>query len=158
MLADAGNLGDVGGTAYALYVLGLALHDLGRYQEAARRYRECLALAATAGRRAREAQAHLRLAETLRSLRSPAEAVREAETALRICAEAGYEQDRAHALGRALADLGHHQDCLLRLEEAQAIFRRLGLPDAADVAALLHDLVRLAQDSGGRAPLPVADA
>ncbi|MEU5540316.1 hypothetical protein, partial [Streptomyces sp. NPDC020362] len=45
------------------------------------------------------------------------------------------------ALGRALAELGHLTPSQERLHEAHTIFERLGLPDVADVATLLGELV-----------------
>ncbi|MFE5587724.1 hypothetical protein ACFQ87_41660, partial [Kitasatospora sp. NPDC056531] len=71
VLPEVRALRDTAGTAYTLYVLALALHGLGRYQEAAVRCRECRALAATAGRRDREALAGVCLAEGLLGWRSP---------------------------------------------------------------------------------------
>ncbi|AUG76446.1 hypothetical protein CFP65_1556 [Kitasatospora sp. MMS16-BH015] len=146
LLAEVRALGDTAGTAYTLYVLGLALHGLGRYQEAADRYRECRRLAAEAGRREREALAGVRLADTLRALGEPARAVEEAEVALAITVETGGQRDQGYALlvlGRALAELGDRAVARERLAEAHGIFERLGLPDAAETAALLGELVAL---------------
>ncbi len=42
-------------------------------------------------------------------------------------------------LGCALADLGRGAEAGARLREAHAIFRRLGLPEAAEVAGLLAE-------------------
>jgi len=144
MLAEVRALGDTAGTAYTLYVLGLALHGLGRHQEAVDRYRECRTLAAHAGRRDREALAGIRLADSLLALGRPAPAVAEAEAALAITVETGAQRDQGYALvalGRALAELGHLTPSQERLHEAHTIFERLGLPDVADVAALLGEPV-----------------
>ncbi|MGW3045038.1 BTAD domain-containing putative transcriptional regulator [Kitasatospora sp. NPDC001159] len=146
VLPEVRALGDTANTAYTLYVLGLALHGLGRYQEAADRCRECRALAATAGRRDREALAGVRLAEALLALSQPGQAAAEAETALAITVETGAQRDQGYALvvlGRSLAELGRPGASRARLHEAHAIFERLGLPDAADVATLLGELVAL---------------
>jgi DNA-binding SARP family transcriptional activator len=129
--------------AYALYVLGLALHDLGRYQEALSRYGECLQVCKAAGIRDREAQAWYRLADTLRATGQAEEAVRHAQAALARCEEVGADRDQGHALvvlGRALADLGDTDAARLRLQEAHSAFVRLKLPDAVDTEQLLDAL------------------
>ncbi|MFJ5921004.1 AfsR/SARP family transcriptional regulator [Kitasatospora sp. NPDC092948] len=143
VLAEVRALRDTAGTAYALYVLGLALHDLGRFEEAAVRFTECLTLASDAGLRARQAHAGYRLADSLRAQGHPQQAVHRAEEALVICEELGAERDRALALvvlGRALADLGHTEPARRRLRQAHALFERLALPNAADTEALLDQL------------------
>ncbi|MCX4745279.1 tetratricopeptide repeat protein [Kitasatospora sp. NBC_01287] len=136
-------LRDGAGTAYALYVLGLALFDLGRYEEAALRFTECLTIATDTGLRAREAHARYRLADTLRAMGRPRQALREAGTALEICQELGAERDQGLALvviGRALAQLGELDTARERLGEARELFERLALPNAADVTELLVEL------------------
>ncbi|MFD5461852.1 BTAD domain-containing putative transcriptional regulator [Kitasatospora sp. NPDC127059] len=146
VLPEVRALGDTVGTAYTLYVLGLALHGLGRYQEAADRCRECRAVAAAAGRRDREALAGVRLAESLLALSRPEQAAEEAEAALAITVEIGARRDQGYALvvlGRSLAELGRPAASRERLHEAHAILEGLGLPDAADVATLLGELVIL---------------
>ncbi|MBD0696161.1 hypothetical protein BG452_23365 [Streptomyces sp. CBMA123] len=146
VLPEVRALGDTAGTAYTLYVLGLALHGLGRYQEAADRCRECRAVAAAAGRRDREALAGVRLAECLLALGQAGQAAEEAETALAITVATGARRDQGYALvvlGRSLAELGRPAASRERLHEAHAIFESLGLPDAADVATLLGELVTL---------------
>ncbi len=59
-----------------------------------------------------------------------------------LCEEIGSERDQAQALvvlGRSLADLGRAVEARTRLELALALFTRLGLPDAAEVAGLLAE-------------------
>lgn len=130
------------GRAYALYVLGLALHGLGRHEEAVTWFRECLTVATQAGLRDRAAHARYRMADSLRSLGRADEALDHAGLALVLCEELGAERDQAQALvvlGRSLADLGRGAEAGVRLRQAQEIFCRLGLPEAADVAVLLEE-------------------
>ncbi|WP_305778264.1 BTAD domain-containing putative transcriptional regulator [Kitasatospora sp. MMS16-BH015] len=133
------------GVAYALYVRALARHELARYDEAVGDFTECLSLCRTMELNGREAQARYRLADTLRVMGHPAEAVAQAQRALARCAEARAERDQGHALvvlGRALHDLGQRTEALDRLAEAGEIFLRLGLPDVGQVADLLEQLSR----------------
>lgn len=142
-LPELRELRDSPGTAYGLYVLGLALYDLGRYEEAALRYTECLTIATDTGIRAREAHARYRLADTLRAMGRPRQALREARTALEICQELGAERDQGLALvviGRALAQLGDLAAARERLTRARELFERLALPNAEDVTVLLAEL------------------
>ncbi|KDN82290.1 hypothetical protein KCH_59990 [Kitasatospora cheerisanensis KCTC 2395] len=144
LLPEVRALGDTAGTAYTLYVLGLALHGLGCYPQAAERFRECRALAATAGRRERQALAGIRLADTLCALGRPEQALTEAEFALALTIETGAQRDQGYALqtlGRVLADLRRPTESRDRLHEAHRIFERLGLPQAAEVTELLAELM-----------------
>ncbi|MEW2577319.1 AfsR/SARP family transcriptional regulator [Streptomyces syringium] len=136
-------IGDDHNLAYGLYVLALALHGLGRYEEALARYGECLELCRAAGIRNREAQARYRMADTLRATGRAGEAVRHAEAALARCEEIGAERDQGHALvvlGRALADLGERDAARVRLREAATVYTRLRLPEAADTERMLECL------------------
>ncbi|MFJ8622663.1 AfsR/SARP family transcriptional regulator [Kitasatospora sp. NPDC093550] len=139
-LAELRTRDDDPGRAYTLYVLGLALHGLERHEEAVTWFGECLAVATAAGLQARAAHAHYRLADSLRSLGRTEEALEHAGRALALCEELGAERDHGQALvvlGRTLADLGREAEARDRWREAHAIFVRLGLPDAAEVAGLL---------------------
>ncbi|GHF73599.1 regulatory protein AfsR [Kitasatospora xanthocidica] len=157
-LADLRTRNDDPGRAYTLYVLGLALHGLERHEEAVTWFGECLAVATAAGLQARAAHARYRLADSLRSLGRTEEALEHAGQALALCEELGAERDHAQALvvlGRTLADLGREAEAWDRWREAHAIFVRLGLPDAQEVAGLLargRDGVPSARDgrSAGR--------
>ncbi|MFI5542835.1 AfsR/SARP family transcriptional regulator [Streptomyces sp. NPDC051815] len=140
VLAELRTRQDDPGRAYTVYVLGLALHGLGRHAEAVTWFRECLTVATGAGLRDRAAHARYRLADSLRSLGRADEALDHAGQALALCEELGAERDQAQALvvlGRALADLGREEEAEARLRQAYEIFRRLGLPEAAEVAGLL---------------------
>ncbi|MFF1868906.1 BTAD domain-containing putative transcriptional regulator [Kitasatospora herbaricolor] len=142
VLAELRTRQDDPGRAYTLYVLGLALHFLGRHEEAVTWFGECLTVSTTAGLRERAAHARYRLADSLRTLGRTAEALDHAERALLLCEEVGTERDQAQALvvlGRALADLGRGAEARARLELALALFTRLGLPDADEVAGLLRE-------------------
>ncbi|MFD8811248.1 BTAD domain-containing putative transcriptional regulator [Streptomyces sp. NPDC059627] len=131
------------GVAYALSVLGQGMHELGRYEDAVIRYTECLSVCRAMELHGREAQAHYRLADTLRAMGRAAEAVAIAERAVARSADGRSERDRGHALvalGRALADAGRAEEAALHLGEAVAVFTGLGLPDAADARLLLDGL------------------
>ncbi|MGP3689486.1 AfsR/SARP family transcriptional regulator [Streptomyces sp. IBSNAI002] len=141
-LAELRSRQDDPGRAYTLYVLGLALHALGRHEEAVTWFRECLTVATQAGLRDRAAHARYRMADSLRSLGRAVEALDHAGLALALCEELGAERDQAQALvvlGASLADLGRGAEAGARLRQAYEIFRRLGLPEAADVALLLEE-------------------
>ncbi|MFF7749155.1 BTAD domain-containing putative transcriptional regulator [Streptomyces sp. NPDC007971] len=142
-LAELRAAADHQGVAYALSVLGLCLHELGQYDEAVAHYTECLSVCRAMELHGREAQAHYRLADTLRAMGRPAEAVAAAGQAVARCADGRSERDRGHALvasGRALAELGRAAEAAARLGEAAAVFARLGLPDAVHATALREDL------------------
>ncbi|MFJ9742813.1 AfsR/SARP family transcriptional regulator [Streptomyces sp. NPDC101166] len=134
---------DDAGEAYARYVLGLAHHELERYEEAAADLTACLELCVAIGLRRREAQARYRLADALRLLGSPVRAAEQARRALSACEEFGDQRDQANALvvaGRVYMDQGRTDDARGALERARELYRRLGLPDADTVASLLDEL------------------
>ncbi len=142
VLAELRTRQDDPGRAYTLYVLGLAHHALGRHEEAVTWFGECLAVSVAGGLRDRAAHARYRLADSLRELGRADEALDHAAQALLLCEELGAERDQAQALvvlGCALADLGRGAEAGTRLREAYAIFRRLGLPEAVEVAGLLAE-------------------
>ncbi|MEW2624083.1 BTAD domain-containing putative transcriptional regulator [Streptomyces sp. NPDC048106] len=142
---------DEAGRAYAMYVLGLALHALGDYTEAVTWFGSCLTVAEHAGLRLRAAHARYRLADSLRAGGSPARALAHGERALAECEEIDAERDQGNALmvlGRILADLGRGSQARDRWQQAYALFSRLGLPDAAEAAALLE----------GRLEVPVEES
>ncbi|MFD7324027.1 BTAD domain-containing putative transcriptional regulator [Streptomyces sp. NPDC059875] len=131
------------GAAYALYVQGMALHELGRHTEAVASHTQCLSLCATWQILGQESQARFRMAETLRVMGRLEEAVGEATRALVLCAQRGAERDQGLALlvlGRTLADRGDTQAAVGRARQAHTVFTRLGLPDADHAAALLSAL------------------
>ncbi|MFD8085045.1 BTAD domain-containing putative transcriptional regulator [Kitasatospora sp. NPDC059722] len=131
------------GLSYALYVLGLASHELGEHQQAVTALEECLRICRAAGIPLREAQARYRLADTLRLLDRHEEALDQALRALADCRELAAERDRGHALvivARTLDGLGRTEEALDRLREAQELFDGLGLPDAEDVRRVLARL------------------
>ncbi|MFJ3234641.1 AfsR/SARP family transcriptional regulator [Streptomyces sp. NPDC086787] len=145
--------------AYALYVLGFALHTLGDHPEAVERFDECLAMCASAGLRSRAVSARYRLADSLRAVGDLDAALGHAEQALAQCEGTAFERDRGHALlilGRVLADLGRGAEAHAFWERAHSLFTRLGLPDAAGAAALLFEEVAVppgaAAPVGGPAP------
>ncbi|MCB8901876.1 MULTISPECIES: BTAD domain-containing putative transcriptional regulator [unclassified Streptomyces] len=142
-LAALREVEDHHGAAYALYVQGMALHELGRYDEAVASHAQCLRLCEAWQFRGQESQTRFRLAETLRITGRREEAVREASRALVLCEQRGAERDQGLALlvlGRTLADLGDFGVAAARARQAHTLFTRLGLPDADHAAALLTAL------------------
>ncbi|MET7986974.1 BTAD domain-containing putative transcriptional regulator [Streptomyces sp. NPDC005281] len=150
VLADLRSVGDDAGmTAYALYVLGLALHGMRLWDEAAERLRECLRLCRAAGIRDRAAQAGYRLAETLSHMGDLDGAALHAQEALALLEESGGDRDLATArliLGRVLAERGERDRARTQLAEAYSMLERLGLPEARQAAEALAT-VDLASDS-----------
>ncbi|MGW2248735.1 BTAD domain-containing putative transcriptional regulator [Kitasatospora sp. NPDC001660] len=131
------------GLSYALYVLGLASHELGEHRQAVTALEECLRICRAAGIPLREAQARYRLADTLRLLDRHEEALEQARQALDDCRELSAERDLGHALvitARTLDDLGRTDEALDHLRAAEELFDRLGLPDAEHVRQLLARL------------------
>ncbi|MFE2012582.1 BTAD domain-containing putative transcriptional regulator [Streptomyces sp. NPDC059491] len=142
-LAALREVGDHHGAAYALYVQGMALHELGRYDEAVASHTRCLDLCEAWQIRGQESQARHRLAETLRVTGRREEALGEANRALVLCEQRGAARDQGLALltlGRTLADLGDTGTAVVRARQAHMLFTRLGLPDADHTAALLRAL------------------
>jgi len=129
----------------ALFVLGLAHHELGQHQEALSRYTECLDACRSAGVQHRVGQVLLRLAETTRALGRFQEAEQYAAEAVARCEELAIRRDLGQALverGRARAALGRTEAARGDLERACALFTELELPDAAHVSALLDTLTK----------------
>ncbi|MFF4486162.1 BTAD domain-containing putative transcriptional regulator [Streptomyces sp. NPDC001544] len=142
VLSDLRSEGDDAAmTAYALYVLGLALHGESRWQEAATRFAECLGLCRATGIRDRAAHAGYRLADTLTRMGDLDGALRHAEWALTEAQETGGDRELATArlvLGRVLAERGDADRARGQLEEAYETFSRLGLPEARQAADALE--------------------
>ncbi|MET8724192.1 AfsR/SARP family transcriptional regulator [Streptomyces misionensis] len=131
------------GIAYALYVRGMALHELGRYADAVASHTECLDICDTWQIRGQESQARFRLAETLRVMGRGDEALWEAGRALTLSEQRGADRDRGLALlvlGCTLADLGEREEALARARQAASVLARLGLPDAEHAADLVASL------------------
>ncbi|MEV0266927.1 BTAD domain-containing putative transcriptional regulator [Streptomyces sp. NPDC050617] len=134
---------DEAGEAYARYVLGLAHHELERYEAAAADLTACLKLCVAIGLHRREAQARFRLADALRLLGRPGQAAGQAQRALLGCEEFGDQRDQANALvvaGRVYMDQGRSGDARAVLERARDLYLSLGLPDADTAASLLGEL------------------
>ncbi|MEU7425900.1 tetratricopeptide repeat protein [Streptomyces sp. NPDC040750] len=112
--------------AFTLYVLGLALHALHRYEEAVTRFTACLTVSEEAGLRGHGTQARFRMADSLRALGAPRPALEHARRALAALEEAGAARDAAHCLvvlGRIRTDLGDFaaaRDCLERARDSCA--------------------------------------
>ncbi|WP_416979270.1 AfsR/SARP family transcriptional regulator [Streptomyces sp. T028] len=134
---------DQHGIAYALYVRGMALHELGQYADAIASHTKCLDICEAWQIRGQESQARFRLAETLRITGRGDEALWEAARALTLCEQRGADRDRGLVLlvlGCTLADLGDREAALLRARQAHTVLSRLGLPEADRAADLVECL------------------
>ncbi|MFI6644573.1 BTAD domain-containing putative transcriptional regulator [Streptomyces sp. NPDC050504] len=143
---------DPRGTSYAWYVHGMALRELGRYEDAVVSYTACLEVCASARLRAREAQARFRLSDSLRCLGRYAEARAEAEAALLLSEELGAQRERGHcllALARVLAVTGEAEPALARARQAGEVFAGLGLSDAERAEELVRSLEAGAAPTNG---------
>ncbi|GHF72792.1 regulatory protein AfsR [Streptomyces mashuensis] len=140
-VAVAETSGDREGLAQALRVLGQICLWLGRPDEALDCLTRSLELWRATGSRFRESLGLSLLAEAHNLLGRPDEAA--------ACAEEARESAEQHGggylLGRALAQLGHASAARGRAgraafhyREAQALFERLGMPEAREMAARLN--------------------
>ena len=139
VLADQRERGDRAGQAKALHVLGLALDALGRHRDAADRFAEALRLWTAVGAPWRGAPARYRLAGAMLAMGEAEAALPQVQEALQVCRSSGQERDQGHALmvlARVLHALGSGDEARQRAEEARQLYTRLGLPEAADAAAL----------------------
>ena len=139
VLADQRERGDRAGQAKALHVLGLALDALGRHRDAADRFAEALRLWTAVGAPWRGAPARYRLAGAMLAMGEAEAALPQVREALQVCRSSGQERDQGHALmvlARVLHALGSGDEARQRAEEARQLYTRLGLPEAADAAAL----------------------
>ncbi|MGK5551816.1 BTAD domain-containing putative transcriptional regulator [Actinomadura kijaniata] len=132
--------GHAAAEAYALYILGIALREQGRLDEAVARFDDGLAISWSQGLRARESYLLLRIAETQLLRGRPRQALTSAGKSLAIGREIGEEYQQ----GRALVALGHAHAALhapgparARWREALTLFERLGVAEAASVRSLL---------------------
>ncbi|MFJ9610247.1 AfsR/SARP family transcriptional regulator [Kitasatospora sp. NPDC101176] len=127
--------------ADTLYQLGVVLSSTGSQAEAVAHLRESFALYQAQQNRLREGYALARLAVSLLACEQPAEAAEAAGDSLAIAQEidGAYCQGLANAaLGEALLALAQPARGLACLQEAHAIFTRLGVPEASPVAALIE--------------------
>ncbi|WP_280708336.1 BTAD domain-containing putative transcriptional regulator [Kitasatospora sp. GP30] len=128
------------GRAQALYVLGFSLHASQRYDEAAERLSEALALWTGLDQTGWVAATRYRLADTLRALGRAEEALPLARAAVEACQEGRSERESGQALmvlGRVLSALGRRAEALDCVERAHGLFARLGLPEERTAAAQL---------------------
>ncbi|MER6472390.1 AfsR/SARP family transcriptional regulator [Streptomyces collinus] len=126
--------------AFTLYVLGLALHALRRYEEAVTRFTECLTVSEEAGLSSHRAQARFRMADSLRALGAARPALEHARAALTALQETGAARDATQCLvvlGRIWTDLGDFATARGCLERARESSLRLGLPDIEEITVLL---------------------
>lgn len=121
------------------FALGMALHQAGRLSEALDQLTQALQLFRDNRQRLWEGSSHARIAEVHLSAHRPAEAATHAEQALALRFVGG-EWRRGTVLtvlGKALDQLGQRDRARACWYEALAIHERLGLPEAAEVRALL---------------------
>ncbi|GAA3029730.1 hypothetical protein GCM10020000_02990 [Streptomyces olivoverticillatus] len=141
-VAVAETSGDREGEGHALRVLGQICLWLGRPDEALDCLTRSLDLWRATGSRFRESLGLSLLAEAYNLLGRPEEAA--------VCAEEARESAEQHGggylLGRALAQLGHAcaargraSQAAFHYREAHALFDRLGMPEARDLAARLNN-------------------
>ncbi|WP_405011790.1 BTAD domain-containing putative transcriptional regulator [Kitasatospora sp. NBC_01539] len=126
--------------ADTLYQLGVVLRSTGSPGDAAEHLREAHRLYQAQQHRIWEGYALARLAACLLADGRPAEAAEAADESLVIAQEldAAYCQGLANAsLGEALLELGQPARGLACLQEAHAVFVRLGVPEASPVQALI---------------------
>ncbi|MFD0276551.1 BTAD domain-containing putative transcriptional regulator [Kitasatospora sp. NPDC127111] len=126
--------------ADTLYQLGVVLSSTGAPGEAVAHLREAHALYQAQQNRLREGYALARLSVSLSASGQAAEAVEVAGESLAIAQEidGAYCQGLANAaLGEALLGLAQPARGLACLQEAHAIFTRLGVPEASPVADLI---------------------
>ncbi|MFF3766292.1 tetratricopeptide repeat protein [Streptomyces sp. NPDC001922] len=139
-VALARSRGDSGGEANALRALGQTLLYAGFPDEALECLHSSLELWRRTGSSFRESLVLGGLAEAYNLTGRPEEAIGHAAEAREIATRHG----DAYLLGRALTQLGHAYGAQGRTEQAAfhyrsalGVFRRLGMPDAADVEARL---------------------
>ena len=145
VLADQRERGDRAGQAKALHVLGLALDALERHRDAADCFVEALRLWTAVGAPWRGAPARYRLAGAMLALGEAEAALPQVLEALQVCRASGQERDQGHALmvlARVLHALGRGDEARHWAEEARQLYARLGLPEAADAAALSRSWAR----------------
>lgn len=143
---------DTAGIAYTYYVLGLANHSLGGYESALSWFEECLSVCISHGLRAREGQARLRLAESLRAVKLLDRAIAEAKQSVELCEEVSDMRNLGRALtvlGHALRDLGQEPAAQESLTRADEVFAGLRLPPGAGQPARLTALLG-GRGTGGR--------
>ncbi|MGK5543214.1 BTAD domain-containing putative transcriptional regulator [Streptomyces sp. URMC 127] len=133
--------GDREGQAQALRVLGQICLWLGRPDEALDRLTRSLELWRATGSRFRESLGLSLLAEAHNLLGRPEEAAACAQEAR----ESAEQYGGGYLLGRALAQLGHAcaargrtSQAAFHYREAHALFDRLGMPEAREIAARLQ--------------------
>ncbi|MFJ5880008.1 AfsR/SARP family transcriptional regulator [Kitasatospora cineracea] len=134
VLTEQRERGDLIGQAKALHALGLALHRLGRPAEAAGHFGKALSIWSRSGSPGRAASTGYRLADALLALGRPEQALPHVTEAVRVCASTGQERDQAHALtvlARTLCALDRTEEAAEPAGQAQAIYRRLELPETA---------------------------
>ncbi|MEO3922362.1 tetratricopeptide repeat protein [Micromonosporaceae bacterium B7E4] len=138
-------VGDQAGKALALDGLGRVRLRQGDHESALDLVEQALRLLRRVGERAGEASSTNSLGETLHLLGRPGPARTQHSTALSLATEIGdaYEQARAHAgLGRAYQAAGDGGRAETHWSAAEALYRMLGVPEAAESRDRLAPLDR----------------
>lgn len=136
-------IGDRHNESAALRAFGMLRAATGHEQEALRHFREALAFAAEAEVTELEAEIRNGLGEVLRRLGDPQGARREQERGALLAARTGTRYHEAlclAGLALTLRTLGDTEGARRRWERARALYRDLGLPEAAEVEARLAEL------------------
>jgi DNA-binding SARP family transcriptional activator/Tfp pilus assembly protein PilF len=134
--------GDPVGERYALTNLALVGLRLGRLEEAGDQCRRALALCVQTGEQSGEAAARNGLGDVCLTASQPADARSHYATALELSARIGdkYQQARALAgLGQAWRALGEPGHARRYLQEAHALYRDMGAPEADEMSAQVAD-------------------
>ena len=148
-LEAATRLGDQGGQAATVLLLGIALTRLGEYDQAGAQLAECLEEYRQLGDRTGQARVHLQLGSLLTFQGADAEALSHAEQALALFRAAGDQAGEAGALndvGCCHAELGDPRQARTFCRQSLARQRELG--NAAGEAVAWSSLGRAEQQLG----------
>ncbi|ALG14818.1 hypothetical protein AOZ06_15710 [Kibdelosporangium phytohabitans] len=127
---------------HALDNLGRLLARLGRFEQARDHLMQALELAHRSANRTFEIEVLNSLGETARIASDPAEALTLHHKAVALSEETGSRSELARAhngLGQAHHDLGDGSAARTHWETALALYKDLGLPDADELSAALHE-------------------
>ncbi|MGK7901619.1 MAG: CHAT domain-containing protein [Hormoscilla sp.] len=148
------NIGDRGGEAEALLVLGSADYFLGQHQRSIELFEQSLEIAREIKNRRGEAAALGNIARVYISLRQYQQAIESYQQAIainRILNDRAGVADSLRNMGAAYSSLGQYQQSIEFTQQSLAIYRELG--DRKEVAGSLNNLgaayLRLGQSQQG---------
>jgi tetratricopeptide (TPR) repeat protein/transcriptional regulator with XRE-family HTH domain len=133
-------IGDPAGEAQALTLLAAVEQQQGRHEQAISRYRQALDLYLDADDPSGVSEVRNGLGELLLATGQPHHARTEHATALELAGQIGDKYEQAHAhhgLGRACQALGDDNQARHHYQQALGLYTELGIPEAAQVRALL---------------------